>query len=394
MRLDSPSFKRNPYPHYARLRAESPVYCATLAAWLPRIWVVTRYDDVVKILRDDRLSKNYIDAFPWLPPALRPMYRNLLTLDPPDHTRLRSLVQRAFTPRLVEELRGHIQEWCDELLDAMANNARCDLIRDYAFPLPLTVIESMLGVPTEDRPRFGPWAIAAARSASSVRLRDFIRSLPAAWRLMRYMEALVARRRAEPRDDLISALVEAEEEGDKLTATEIVAMVLLLLLAGFETTVHLIAGGALAFLQHPDQKRRMLEHPELTESAVEEILRYMSPVEFATPRVALEDITIGEVTIPRGALVGAGLGSANHDESQFPDPETFDIARDPNRHVAFGFGIHFCLGAPLARLEGEIAVPALFRRFPDLRLAVPASELRWRPSVALRGVAELPVSLR
>src|SRR5207247_1301254 len=173
----------------------------------------------------------------------------------------------------------------------------------------------------------------------SARLMDFLRSLPAGWRLMHYFRDLVARRRIEPRDDLISALVEAEESGDKLTENEIVAMVLLLLLAGFETTVHLIASGALALLQHPDQRRRLQEHPELTESAIEEILRFMSPVEFATPRIALEDITIGSVTIPRGAMVGAGLGSANHDESQFPDPETFDIARDPNRHVAFGQGI-------------------------------------------------------
>jgi cytochrome P450 PksS len=223
---------------------------------------------------------------------------------------------------------------------------------------------------------------------------DFLWSIPAGFRLMRYLRGLVARRRADPQDDLISALIEAEESGDKLTENEILAMVLLLLVAGFETTVHLIASGTIALVQHTDQRRRLEEHPELIESAIEEILRYMSPVEFATPRVALEDITIGSVTIPRGALVAASLGSANHDPSQFPDPETFEISRDPNRHVAFGSGIHYCLGAPLARLEGEIALPALFRRFPNLRLAVPPEKLRWRKSVALRGVAALPVSFR
>jgi cytochrome P450 PksS len=393
-RLDSPSFKANPYPWYARLRAETPVYRTRLAFWLPPVWAVTRYDDVVRILKDDRLSKDYIDAFPWLPASTRPIYRNLLTVDPPDHTRLRSLVQKAFTPRLIERLRDRIQTWCDELLDRAAAHDRVDLIRDYAFPLPMTVIESLLGVPTNERDQFGPSAKKGAAAMSSARLRDFVRSVPAVWRLMRYVRDLIARRRADPQDDLISALIEAEESGDKLTETEIVAMVLLLLVAGFETTVHLIASGTLALLWHPEQRQRLEQNPDLLSSAIEEILRYMSPVEFATPRVALEPITIGSVTIPRGALVGAALGSANHDESQFPDPDTFDIARDPNRHVAFGLGAHFCLGAPLARLEGEVALPALFKQFPDLRLAVRTNMLRWRRSIALRGVEALPVVLR
>jgi cytochrome P450 PksS len=303
-------------------------------------------------------------------------------------------VQKAFTPRLIERLRDRIQTWCDELLDRAAAHDRVDLIRDYAFPLPMTVIESLLGVPTNERDQFGPSAKKGAAAMSSARLRDFVRSVPAVWRLMRYVRDLIARRRADPQDDLISALIEAEESGDKLTETEIVAMVLLLLVAGFETTVHLIASGTLALLWRPEQRQRLEQNQDLLSSAIEEILRYMSPVEFATPRVALEPITIGSVTIPRGALVGAALGSANHDESQFPDPDTFDIARDPNRHVAFGLGAHFCLGAPLARLEGEVALPALFKQFPDLRLAVPTNMLRWRRSIALRGVEALPVVLR
>ena len=391
-RLDSRRFKANPYPIYARLRTEAPVYRTKLSFWLPAIWVVTRYEDVLKVLRDERLSKDYIQKFPWLPSSIRPMYRNLVTLDPPDHTRLRSLVQSAFSPRLIERLRDRIQRVCDELLDHAATNRRMELIRAYAFPVPLTVIADLLGVPTKDRPRFEPWAKKAARAVSSAKLTDFLRSLPALSRLMRYLRGLVTQRRKEPQDDLITALIRAEEAGDKLTENEIVSMLGLLLVAGFETTVHLIANGTLTLIQHPEQRMRLMANPELAGSAVEEILRYTSPVEFATPRLTLEAITIGSTTIPRGELVGAGLGSANHDESQFPNPETFDIARDPNKHLAFGSGSHFCLGAPLARLEGQIALTTLFRRFPDLRLAAPSESLRWRKSVALRGLEELPVT--
>ncbi len=369
------------------------MYRTRLAWWLPRMWVVTRYDDVLSLLKDDRLSKDYVDAFPFVPRSVKPMFRNLLTLDPPDHTRLRSLVHRAFTPRLIERMREDIQRWCDELLDRVAEGETVDLIKAFALPLPMTVISDMLGVPIEERSYFEPAAKIAAAAGSSARLSDFVRAMPALRRMFGYLRELAAKRRETPQDDLISALVKAEDEGDKLTQNEIVSMVSLLLLAGFETTVHVIAGGTLAFLQHPEQRKQWQENPPLTDSGIEEILRYMSPVEFATPRVTREDITLHGVTIPRGQLIGLSLGSANHDESQFEDPESFDIAREPNRHLAFGMGIHFCLGAPLARLEGEIALAVLFRRFPNLRLAVPRESLRWRKSVALRGVRELPVSV-
>jgi cytochrome P450 PksS len=249
----------------------------------------------------------------------------------------------------------------------------------------------LLGVPVKDRRRFGPWAKKVAAAGSSSSLGGFIRALSALASLARYIRGLVAQRRASPQDDLITALVRAEESEDKLTEDEIVSMVILLLLAGYETTVHLIATGALTLMQHPEQRMRMQETPELRVSAIDEILRYASPVEFATPRITLEDVTIGLTTIPRGELVGVSLGSANHDASQFPDPDTFDIAREPNKHVAFGMGSHFCLGAALARLEGEIALTTLFRRFPGLHLAVSPASLRWRKSLAMRGLAELPV---
>ena len=393
-RLDNPRFKANPYPVYARLRTEAPIYRTNVAFWLPAIWIVTRYDDVVTILKDPRFSKDYIRAYPWIPPSMRAMFRHLLSIDPPDHTRLRSLVQKAFTPRLIEGLRARIHGICDDLLDrCAASSDPIELIEAYALPVPLTIISDLLGVPLKDRRRFGPWTKKVAAASASASLGDFLRAFPSLTKLSRYIRGLVTLRRALPQDDLMTALVRAEESGDRLTEDEIVSMVILLLLAGHETTVHLTASGALTLMQHPEQKMRMQETPELRASAIDEILRYASPVEFATPRITLEDVTIGAVTIPRGALVGVSLGSANHDESQFPDPETFDVAREPNRHVAFGMGSHFCLGAALARLEGEIALTTLFRRFPGLHLAVPSDSLRWRKSLALRGLEELPVKI-
>jgi cytochrome P450 PksS len=392
-RLESPRFKANPYPVYARLRIEAPVYRAKVALWLPAIWIVTRYDDVVSILKDPRFSKDYIRAYPWLPPSMRTMFRHLLSIDPPDHTRLRSLVQKAFTPRLIEGLRERIQGICDDLLDRGGDGETIEVIEAYALPVPLTIISDLLGVPLEDRRRFGPWTKKVAAAGASASIVDFLRAPPALARLSRYIRGLVTLRRASPQDDLLTALVRAEESGDRLTEDEIVSMVVLLLLAGHETTVHLIASGALTLMQYPEQRMRMQETPELRASAIDEILRYASPVEFATPRITLEDVTIGSVTIPRGGVVGVSLGSANHDESQFPDPEIFDISREPNRHVAFGMGSHFCLGAALARLEGEIALTTLFRRFPGLHLAVPPDSLRWRKSLALRGLEELPVKI-
>jgi cytochrome P450 PksS len=292
---------------------------------------------------------------------------------------------------MIEGLRARIEGLCDDLLDRASDGGTIELIEAYALPVPLTIISDLLGVPLQDRRRFGPWTKKVSAASASASVVDFLRALPALARLSRYIRRLVTLRRASPQDDLITALVRAEESGDRLTEDEIVSMVVLLLLAGHETTVHLIASGALTLMQYPAQRRRMQETPELRGSAIDEILRYTSPVEFATPRITLVDVTIGSVTIPRGELVGLSLGSANHDESQFPDPESFDIAREPNRHVAFGMGSHFCLGAALARLEGEIALTTLFRRFPALHLAVPPDALRWRKSVALRALEDLPV---
>jgi cytochrome P450 PksS len=355
-----------------------------------RAWLVTRYDDVFAVLKDERFAKNHPSMLSRFNRLAGPITRHMLNQDAPDHTRLRTLVHKAFTPRLVERLRSRIESVCDELLDAAAGDGRLDLMRGYALPLPLTVIGELLGVPDGDRSRFHRLSRASLAASS---ILDALRGVPNLWVITRQLRALIAERRANPRDDLLTALVEAEEEGDRLDEGELLGMVFLLVLAGYETTVNLIASGALALIERPDQLERLRENPALAESAVEELLRFTSPVDLASQRFTREETRIGSATIPRGGLVLALIGSANRDASQFPDPDTLDVARQPNRHVAFGQGAHFCLGAPLARLEGRIALTTLFTRFSNVRLAVEPESLQWRKSLIVRGLESLPVAL-
>jgi cytochrome P450 len=315
----------------------------------------------------------------------------MLNADPPDHTRLRALVQGAFTPGLVEGMRARVRVIAEQLLDGIAGRPQVDLIRDYALPIPTTVIAEMLGVPVEDRHRFHRWSRTILLSSSSS--WGQWKALPSAWAFLRYIRRLIAARRAAPRDDLVSALVRAEEAGDRLTADELVSMVFLLLVAGHETTVNLIGNGTLALLEHPAELARLRADEKLIRPAVEELLRFGSPVETATRRFAREDVPLAGATIPRGALVLAVIASANRDGRVFADPDKLDLTREPNRHLSFGLGAHYCLGAALARLEGQIAITTLLRRAPGLRLAVPPGELRWRPGLVLRGLKALPVSL-
>jgi cytochrome P450 len=394
--LASPQFKANPYPFYARLRAEAPVFRITLpnrqAAWL-----VTRYDDVLALLKDERLAKDRLKIAmpgqpakqPWIPGLLKPLSRNMLDLDGQDHTRLRTLVHKVFTPHRVEQLRAQVQARCDALLANAQPIGSLELIHGYALALPVAIIAELLGIPAEDRQKFHLWSrrITAVSSAG-----DVLRVLLAIWQFTRYLRRLFERRRADPRDDLVTALVQAEEAGDMLNEDELLAMVVLLLIAGHETTVNLIGSGALALLQHPTEMERLRQNPALIKPAIEELLRYCSPVDLATERYAREDITIGDVTIPRGEMVLGVLGSANRDERQFANPDRLDITRDPNRHLAFGQGSHFCLGAPLARLEGQIAISTLLRRMPNLRLKQAPGTLRWRKGFFLRGLEQLPVA--
>jgi cytochrome P450 len=400
--LASPAFKANPYPFYARLRVEAPVWRVTLRD-RRTAWLVTRYEDVARVLKDDTFAKDKLNAMdpeqqartPWVPGFLEPLERNMLDLDDPDHVRLRALVSKAFTPRLIERLRGRIEALCEELLDAMERERKrkggTDLVAGYALPLPATVIAELLGVPAEDHARFHRWSNRLASVSSG---RDMLRALPAALAFVRYLRKLVERRRADPQDDLITALIRAEEAGVKLSEDELLAMAFLLLVAGHETTVNLIASGTLALLEHPEQTERLRLDPSLTKTAVEELLRYTSPVEMATERFARRDTEISDTRIPRGGLVLAVLSSANRDERHFEDPDALDLARDPNRHLAFGRGgVHHCLGAPLARMEGQIALTALLRRFPGARLAMAPESLHWRRGLFLRGLEKLPLVL-
>ncbi len=396
--IASPEFKANPYPFYARLRAEAPVFRVRLPDKQPA-WLVTRYDDVAGVLKDERFVKDRGNALtpeqsrkqPWIPNLFQPLARNMLDLDAPDHTRLRTLVHKAFTPRRIEEIRHRIQSLTEDLIDAAAGRGRMDLIRDYALPVPTTIISEMLGVPVSDRHKFHRWSQVIVASAPSG--WSMLRAIPSAMAFLRYIRRLVKARRSSPRDDLVTALVHAEEVGARLSEDELVSMVFLLLIAGHETTVNLIGNGSLALLNHPDQMRRLREDPSIIKPAVEELLRFDGPLATATERYAREDVALGGTTIPRGALVYAVLGSANRDERQFPDPDRLDLTREPNRHLAFGLGIHYCLGAPLARLEGQIAIGTLLRRLPNLRLAIPPGAVRWRRGLVLRGLAALPVDV-
>lgn len=385
--LARPQFKANPYPFYARLRAEAPI-CPTRFLGAPA-WLVTRYEDVLTLLKDERMVKDWPPVTRWIHLVAGPITRHMLNKDAPDHTRLRRLVHKAFTPSLIERWRGRIQTVCDELLNRMESNGRMDLMSEYSLPLPLTIMAELLGMPADDRRRFH------SRSRSSLShstILGVLRAAPDQRLLTHQIRKLVERRRYEPGEDLVSALVQAEEAGDKLSEKELVGTIFFLLIAGYETTVNLIGVGAMALMQNPRARERFEQDPTVTESAIDELLRYTSPLDVATQRFAREDLTINSVKVSRGDALFAVLGSANRDEAEFPDPDTLELGRLPNKHVAFGQGVHFCLGAPLARLDGEIALTTLFRRFPNLRLAQSPESLRWRKSLIVRGLESLPVS--
>ncbi|MFO0576593.1 MAG: cytochrome P450 [Polyangia bacterium] len=397
--ITRPEHKADPFPLYARLRESAPVQRARMG----RIegYLLTRYDDVLAALKDPRLAKNIrriegaaeLSRRPWLPGFLRAMESNMLDQDDPNHARLRALVHRAFTPARIERLRPRIAALGNELLDRVQGRGELELIRDFALPLPLTVIGELLGVAPADRVRFQRLSQGALLPPTTL---NVLRMLPSMWALIRYVQKLLAERRRAPQDDLLTALVQVEDGGDRLTADEQVAMVLLLLIAGHETTVNLISSGVLALLTHPEPLQRLRARPEgpAMKAAVEELLRFTCPVEHATERYAVEDLTLHGTRVRRGELVLAVLASANRDPAHFPRPDELDLMREPNRHLAFGYGIHFCLGAPLARMEGQIALELLLQRLPELRLAVPAETLRWRATPVVRGLSALPLRFR
>jgi cytochrome P450 len=393
--IASPEFKANPFPYYKRLRDESPVHRVALPGH-QSAWLVTRYDDVVAVLKDERFVKEglrvmtpeQIAKLPWMPSMFKPLSRNMLDVDPPDHTRLRTLVQQAFSPRLVEGMRGRVAELADELLSKAARRGKMDLIGEYALPIPTTIIAEMLGIPVGDRHKFHRWSSAILQATAGISL---FRALPPVFFFLRYLRKLVKSRRKNPRDDLSTALVQAHGANESLSDDELLSMIFLLIIAGHETTVNLIASGMLALMEHPDQLELLRSNPALIKSAVEELLRFSAPVETATERFALEDVELGGVKISKGEAVFAAIASANRDERQFANPDVLDITREPNKHLAFGQGIHFCLGASLARLEAQVAIALLLERTSDLRLAVEPEALTWRSGLVLRGLKSLPV---
>lgn len=390
------TFKANPFPFYAQLRTESPVFPVTLPT-KQRAWLVTRYDDVLDVLKDERFAKNRRNAMspaqlkkaPWMPSMFKPLEQNMLDSDSPDHTRLRALVHKAFTARMIERMRDQIQALTNELLDGVESKGSMDVIADFALPLPLTMIGRILGIPAADNQKFHRWTQVVVSAGTN---RNLVALIPTLIRFMGYLKRSIRERRAHPKNDLITALVQAKDGNDQLSEDEILAMIFLLLVAGHETTVNLIGSGVLALLEHPDQLRKLRHEPEIIKSAVEELLRFVCPVEMATERYAREDITIAGTTIPSGELVLAVIGSANRDAKYFANSDLLDITRMNNKHLAFGQGVHYCLGAPLARLEGQIAIGALVQRMPNLQLSVAPDQLRWRGAFVLRGLEALPVS--
>ena len=367
---------RDPYAVYRRLRVKDPVHRMRLVD----AWVLTRYEDADAMLRDhDRFGaegRRFHDTG----------LTTLLDIDPPDHTRLRALVSRAFTPRSVSRWHERLQEITDRLLDAVADHDRIDLIAALGYPLPVTVIAEMLGVPPEDMYRFERWSNDIALIVEPILTRAQVKAVRRATReLFAYFETIVEARRREPRDDLVSALLAAEEEDDKLTREELLSAMLLILVAGNETTRNLIGNGMLALLRHPDQLERLREEPGLLETAVDELLRYDSPVQL-DGRVVREDLEMGGKRLRAGQKVIALLGAANRDPAAFRNPDALDIARKEKSHLSFGRGIHYCLGASLALLEARIAFRGLLDRFPSIHLA---AEPQYRDGIVLRGVESL-----
>jgi cytochrome P450 len=415
--LFSADFKERAFQAYAAMREKGPVASVTLPTGEP-IWFVTRYAEAVAFLKDDERFANdpssalteeeYAQLFQQATEHLSVeqqqmaaqtdeiLRRNLLAVDPPDHSRLRRLVAIPFTPKYIEGLRPRVQAIADTLLDAVqartdeTGRREMELISDFAYPLPLTVISEMLGIPLADRDAFREWSQAAvsftpadrANPAVTAKLIEFIA----------YLRRLVAEKRSNPGDDLLSGLVLAEAEGDKLSENELLSMIFLLIVAGHETTVNLIGNGTLALFEHPEQRARLQGNPSLLKPAIEEMLRYYGPVEMSLTRWVRQDTEFGGQLLRRGQQIMALLASANHDDEQFPNPDVFDITREPNRHVAFGTGVHSCLGATLARLEGQIAFATLLARMPNLALAIPRDEVRWRDATFLRGLTRLPVT--
>ena len=393
--LTSAAFNADPYPVYRQMREEAPVYWSD--AW--GCWMLTRYDDIAWTLQDYQTftSLGRLTASMDLPeplwervePLVRHYSQGLINVDPPDHTRMRKLVHMAFTPRTIRKMQAYIEDIVARLIDEQIESGEMDVIWDFSYPLPVTVIAEMMGIPVEDHAKFKAWSgeIVAFMATPKPTPEILLNSQDSLLAMQQYFRDIYAKRRRQPEDDLITALVLAELEGDKLTEEEMVSSCVTILIGGHETTTYLIANGLYWLLQHPDQFRRLSEKPELAESATEEFLRYDGPFQ-RNRRIATRDVTIGDHTIEKGQLIMQLLGAANRDPAQFPDPDALDITRSPNKHLAFGYGPHFCLGAPLARLEAPVAYRSLLGRLRNIRIA--DDSLEWNNAL-FRGLKSLPI---
>jgi cytochrome P450 len=395
--LQRPEVRANPYPFYAQIQAQDPVHWDEAMGF----WVITRYTDVASAFNDKRFSRaeGLMKGFKRLPESeqatAKPVYgafsKMMTYADPPYHTQLRGLVSKAFTPRVVEQMRSHIQQLVDHLLDTVQARGQMDVIHDLAYPLPIIVIAEMLGLAVEERQRFKTWSDDLFATLGVVRRAPNLmgKAAQSLAEMTDYITTLSKERSLQPKEDLLTGLVMAVDEGNRLTQEELVANVGLLLAAGHETTTNLIGNGMLALLRNPDQRDKLRDNSTLIESAVEEMLRYDNPVQIVY-RSATEDVELEGKPIRQGQLVNLMLGAANRDPAHFSEPERFDITRSEGRHMGLGLGIHFCLGAALARLEGQIAFTTVLRRFPDLRLAT--DTLAWQEHPTFRGLKSLPVA--
>ncbi|HWL33070.1 MAG TPA: cytochrome P450 [Gaiellaceae bacterium] len=396
--LYSADFRADPHRVFARMRELDPVLVQPGLDGETPIWFLTRYEDVAAVLMDDErfvrdpklaLTPDELAAQP-TPPAIAATENHMLNRDGEDHRRLRRLVTKAFTPKMVEQLRPRVQAIADELLDAVDARGEMDLSADYAFPLPITVIGEMLGVPASDHARLKEWSDAIISPVlEGDEMEEFFALMGD---FVAYLTDFFAARRAEPRDDLVSGLLAARDAEDALSEEEIFGTVVLLIVAGHETTVGLIGNAVVNLLEQPEQLAILRDDPALMAGAVEELLRFEGPVERSLNRWAATDVEVGGLSIARGDLVIPILAAADHDPERFPEPDRLDVCRADTRHLAFGRGSHYCLGAPLARLEAQIALETLFRRLPGLRLTVPRAELEWRATPGFRRAAALPVA--
>ena len=390
--LNNKAFHQSPYETYKEIRNHDEFAKVKLVSGLADSWVAFSYEAAEAVLKDNRFVKDPRNIFPDLHESeLLPISHSMLFADPPDHKRLRGLVQRAFTPKMIHRLQTRIEKIAQEQVEQIKGKGRVDLIAHYAFPIPIIVICELLGVPAEDRLDFQRWSNTMVELNEDPAFSQQVQEQMIEFQ--QYIEQLLVEKRRQPEEDLLSELIRAEEDGERLSIKELYGAIMLMIVAGHETTVNLIANGMLALFTNPEQMTKLKGDFTLIDGAIEEILRYNGPVEFSTDRYAGESFTFMGKQLQKGDHVLVSLASADHDSAVFTEPESFNITRKKSPHLAFGKGIHYCLGAPLARLEGKIAIQTLLQAFPNMSLDASLSDLEWRQSFVIRGLKELPVKV-